>query len=162
MDKGDINDKKDTAPPTQAQLDYQARQKRINDAISLKKPDRVPLVIMDGDLLLAQRGMTCAEINYDIDRAFTVYLEQFDKYYNQDMVTLPFYFPGQLGEVFGIKTMKWAGFHKGINEYPIQFVEKEYMLAEEYDQFLKNPGDFVLRTLWPRQAEGLEPFGSVS
>ena len=152
-------DKKDAAPLTQAQLDYQAREKRVNDAVSLQKPDRVPLVIMDGDLLLAQTGITCAEVNYDLERASKVLLEQFGKYYNQDMMSLFAYFPGQLGEIFGIKSMKWAGFHQGVQEYPLQFVEKEYMLADEYDQILKNPGDFVIRTLWPRMAEGLEPFG---
>ena len=161
MDKEEIVDKKDASPPTQAQLDYQAREKRINDAISLQKPDRVPIVIMDGDFLLAQAGVTCAEANYDTERASKVFLEHVNKYYDQDAGTLFASFPGRVGEILGVNTMKWAGFHKGVQEYPFQFIEKEYMLADEYDQLLKDPGDFAVRTLWPRLAEGLKPAGMV-
>jgi uroporphyrinogen-III decarboxylase len=38
-----------------------------------------------------------------------------------------------------------------------QFVEEEYMLAEEYDEFLKDPADFVIRKMMPRMADTLKP-----
>jgi len=41
-----MTDQKD-AILTQEQLDYQAREKRVWDAIRLQKPDRVPIVCYD-------------------------------------------------------------------------------------------------------------------
>jgi hypothetical protein len=31
----------------------------------------------------------------------------------------------------------------------VQFVEEEYMKADEYDAFIKNPTDYMLRTFVP-------------
>ncbi len=42
-----------------------------------------------------------------------------------------------------------------------QFVEKEYLLADEYDQFLANPNDFTMRVLWPRMTTGLQPLADM-
>lgn len=150
-------DKKETVPLTQEQLDYQAREKRIWDAIRLQKPDRVPLAFKDDYFSLAQGGATSAEAFYDLDRASKVFQEQVVKF-NWDMVSLFGNFPGRIGEIIGVKTMKWAGFNLP-DTHGFQFVEKEYMLADEYDQLLKDPGDFVVRKLWPRMAESFEPFG---
>ncbi|MCK4898225.1 MAG: hypothetical protein KAS38_05585, partial [Anaerolineales bacterium] len=150
-------DKKDTAPLSQEQIDYQAREKRIWDAIRLQKPDRVPLACIDDYFSLALGGVTPAEAYYDPDRASRVYLEHVVKF-NWDMVSLFGSFPGSVGEIIGLKSNKWAGYNLPATQ-EFQYVEKEYMLADEYDQFLKDPSDFVIRKMWPRMAEGLEPFG---
>ena len=42
-----MTDNKDKAPLMQIELDYQAREKRVWDAIHLEKPDRVPIVCYD-------------------------------------------------------------------------------------------------------------------
>ena len=39
-----------------------------------------------------------------------------------------------------------------------QFVEGEYMKAEEYDHFLLDPTDFMIRRFWPRIMGGLSGF----
>lgn len=61
-------------------------------------------------------------------------------------------------ELLGLRTFMWPGKHFEPN-LPYQFVEDEYMLADEYDEFLANPSDFVVRKMMPRMAETLEPFG---
>jgi len=153
-----MKDQKDTTQPTQAELDYQAREKRVWDAIRLEKPDRVPIVCYDEYFSLKQGGVTPADAYYDVNRASKVFAEEVVKF-NWDMVSLFGNLPGSVGEIIGLTSNKWAGFNlKDNQEY--QFVEKEYMLADEYDQFLKDPSDFVLRKMWPRMATGLEPFGS--
>jgi hypothetical protein len=45
---------------------------------------------------------------------------------------------------------------------PYQFVEDEYMLADEYDELLSNPGDFVVRKMMPRMSQTLEPLAYVT
>jgi uroporphyrinogen-III decarboxylase len=150
-------DQNDAALPTQEEIAYQAREKRIQDAIRLQKPDRVPLVCYDDYFCLSLGGLTPSEAYYNPDRAAEVHVEQITKF-NWDMVSLFGYFPGKVGEIIGLKSNKWAGYNLP-NTQEFQYVEQEYMLADEYDQFLKDPSDFVIRKLWPRMAEGLEPFG---
>jgi len=153
-----MTDKKDSTPLTQEQRDYLAREKRVTDAMSLQKPDRVPIACFDEYFCLTQGGITPGEAYYEYDRAFTVFVEEVVKF-NWDMVTHCGNFPGPVAEILGLKTNQWGG-HNLPKTQQYQYVEKEYMLADEYDEFLKDPGDFTVRTLWPRMAEGLEPFAN--
>ncbi len=143
---------------TQEQLDYQAREKRVWDAIRLQKPDRVPIVCYDEYFSLKQGGLTPADAYYNVERASQVFVEQVIKF-NWDMVSLFGNLPGEVGEEIGLTSNKWAGYNLPSNQ-EFQYVEKEYLLADEYDQFLRDPGDFIVRKMWPRMATGLEPFGS--
>ncbi len=152
-----MTDKKD-AILTQEQLDYQAREKRVWDVIRLKKPDRVPIVCYDEYFSLKQGGLTPADAYYNVERASQVFVEQVIKF-NWDMVSLFGNLPGEVGEEIGLTSNKWAGYNLPSNQ-EFQYVEKEYLLADEYDQFLRDPGDFIVRKMWPRMATGLEPFGS--
>jgi len=153
-----MTEKKVSTSLTQEQLAYQAREKRVWDAIRLQKPDRVPIVCYDEYFSLKQGGVTPADAYYDVDRASKAFLENVVKF-NWDMVSIFGNLPGSVGETIGLTSNKWAGFNLSENQ-EFQFVEKEYMLADEYDQFLKDPSDFVIRKMWPRMATGLEPFGS--
>lgn len=153
-----MTDQNNISQPSQAELDYQAREKRVWDAIRLQKPDRVPIVCYDEYFSLKQGGVTPADAYYDVERASKVFVEYVVKH-NWDMVSLFGNLPGSVGEIIGLTSNKWAGYNLSDNQ-EYQYVEKEYMLADEYDQFLKDPGDFIVRKMWPRMATGLEPFGS--
>ena len=47
--------------------EYIAREKRVTDALALKKPDRIPLLLMPGELMADMGGVTRLELyeNYD-------------------------------------------------------------------------------------------------
>ncbi len=153
-----MKDQKNKPEPTQTELDYQAREKRVWDAIRLQQPDRVPIVVYDEYFSLKQGGVTPADAYYDVHRTSEIFAEEVVKF-NWDMVSLFGNLPGEVGEIIGLSSNKWAGYNLAENQ-EFQFVEKEYMLADEYDQFLRDPGDFIIRKMWPRMATGLEPFGS--
>jgi len=87
-----MTDQKD-AILTQEQLDYQAREKRVWDAIRLQKPDRVPIVCYDEYFSLKQGGLTPADAYYNVERASQVFVEQVTKF-NWDMVSLFGNLPG--------------------------------------------------------------------
>jgi len=150
-------DKKDTASLTRVELDLKARKKRFWDAATLKTPDRVPLACMDDYFCLSLGGATAATAYYEPEKAVKIYLEQIGQF-NWDMMTPFGNLPGKVGEILGCTSNKWAGYNLPDN-HEFQYVEKEYMSADEYDEFLKNPGDFTVRKLWPRMATGLEAFG---
>ena len=142
---------------TQVELDYQAREKRVWDAIRLEKPDRVPIVCYDEYFSLKQGGLTPADAYYDPKRASKVFADEVTKF-NWDMVSIFGNVPGKVGETIGLTSNRWAGYNLPDNQ-EYQFVEKEYMLGDEYDEFLKDPSDFTIRKMWPRMADGLGAFG---
>jgi uroporphyrinogen-III decarboxylase len=147
-------------PPFEPSPEYLAREKRFNDAVSLKRPDRVPVASLAALFNTNYSGLTNAEALYDYEKAAEAWKQTTAKL-NWDMAPPPFVlFPGPVMEKLGLRTFKWPG-HGLPDHLPYQFVEDEYMLADEYDEFLANPGDFVVRKMMPRMASTLEPMGML-
>ena len=139
---------------------YQERLKRFNDAVSLQRPDRVPIASLAGFFMTRYAGLTNKEAMYDYQRAADAFFESTMRL-NWDMAPPPFIlFPGPALEMIGMRQFKWPGFDLPDN-LPYQYVEAEYMLADEYDEFLKNPGDFTFRKLLPRMSKAMEPLGML-
>jgi uroporphyrinogen-III decarboxylase len=135
---------------------YKDRERRVTEAIRLKKPDRVPLVSATELFFIRSAGLTIAEAMYNYDKMAAAWKTSM-KRYNWDMAPLQHAIrSGSVMELLGMKTFKWPG-HGLPENSSYQWVEREYMLADEYDDFLKNPADFTIRKLMPRMASALEP-----
>lgn len=140
--------------------EYLAREKRFNDAVALKKPDRVPIATMAISFMTRYAGLTDAEAFYDYERGAEAWIHT-TKALNFDITGSPIVrMPGGVMELLGLKTFKWPGYDLDSN-LPFQFVEKEYMTAKEYEVFLRDPSDFTIRFLMPRFAKTLEPLGML-
>jgi uroporphyrinogen-III decarboxylase len=63
-------------------------------------------------------------------------------------------------EILDYRQLVWPG-HRGKPDVTYQFVEGEYMKAEEYDAFLDDPSDFLLRRFLPRAWGSLEPLAGL-
>ena len=63
---------------------------------------------------------------------------------------------GQALEAADFKQYKWPG-HGASADSGHQFVEGEYLKADEYDVFLRDPTDFAIRTYLPRVFGSLKP-----
>jgi len=137
---------------------YKEREKRINDAIQLKVPDRVPIFPLWSFFTAKAVGMSFEEAFYDSDKWFAA----------NKKVTLEFapdlsfspefavFTSGRAYEAVDFKQIKWPG--HGVSPYhSFQFVEGEYMKADEYDALLYDPSDYALRTYMPRIFGTLEP-----
>ena len=138
---------------------FQERSKRVEDAIQLKVPDRVPVAPSFGFFYAKYAGITCEEAYYDYDKWKTA-VEKTVIDFQPDMYASPRFTvlsPGPLLEMVDFKQIKWPG-HGVSPNHSFQFVEGEYMKAEEYDAFLQDPSDFVMRTYVPRIYGALEPF----
>lgn len=147
-------------PAFEPSPEYLAREKRFNDAVSLTKPDRVPIASLAAFFMARYGGINHAEAMYDYDKLAVAWMEATVKL-NWDMAPPPFtMFPGPVMDLLGIKTFQWPGRHLG-NMLTYQFVEDEYMLADEYDEFLSNPDGFVFSKMMPRMASTLEPLGML-
>ncbi len=140
---------------------FQEREKRVSDAIQLKVPDRVPIVVMSGFFPAYYSGISCEDAMYDVDKvmaAWTRYLQDFQP----DMTDNPYTMRviGSVLEALDFKQLKWAGHGLSANS-SYQFIEGQYMKAEEYDQFIFDPTNFLLRIYWPRVFGALKPFENL-
>jgi hypothetical protein len=63
-------------------------------------------------------------------------------------------------ETLGWKAFKWPGHGLG-DDTMYQYVEGEYMSADEYDEFVFDPSDFMMRKWAPRQFTALEGFSQM-
>jgi hypothetical protein len=147
---------------TETSKGFEIRTKRINDAVELKKPDRVPIFPWFHLFPARYAGMTYEEAFYDADRWLAAN-EKTVLDYDPDLYTQPgaaISASGAAHEALGNKQIKWPGHGVGPNR-SFQFVEGEYMKAEEYDEFLNDPADWTLRKYLPRIYGALEGFGML-
>jgi hypothetical protein len=127
---------------------YEAREKRFMDAIALKKPDRVPILPLFGSFPTRYAGITHRE-EFSIASKYTEANFKAVVDFEPDVaVTTPT--TGWVLAPLGWKQMKWGGYGLDSDYAGIQWVEGEHMLPEEYDEFIYDPGDFVMRKFWPR------------
>jgi uroporphyrinogen-III decarboxylase len=135
---------------------YKARKKRILDAIALNKPDRVPITASFYFFPARHYGCTFQDLMYDLDKIYDFNLRVVQEF-EPDLAQSPFGVipPGSVLDSLDYKQMVWPGGQLGPN-VPFQFVEGEYMKAGEYDHFLSDPIDFVIRKFWPRIAGSLQ------
>jgi hypothetical protein len=143
----------------EAQKAYRDRATRIKDAIQLKIPDRVPIIPSVGFSPAYYAGMTARETMYDYDKACRAY-EKYTFDFAPDAHRGP-YGLGQVYDIIDYKLFLWPGHGVGINT-PFQYVEAEYMKADEYDALIKDPSDFWMRVYLPRVIGVLEPFRKLS
>jgi hypothetical protein len=146
----------------QAEKLYKERLTRFIKAIKLEEPDRVPVQIPAGSFPAYYAGMTLRTIMYDYDalkKAWLKFLYDFD----MDLYDSPgFIFPGRVYELLDYKLYQWPGHGLPSDSSMHQFVEDEYMKAEEYDAFIKDQFDFSLRYFTPRTWGTLAPLSSLA
>jgi hypothetical protein len=128
------------------------RSKRIWDAVALKQPDRVPLSMTAGYLLAEYGGITHQELQDDHERGQEI-LERFACEFEPDSILGPIT-PGP-SPVLGDRMTAWPG-HGLPASGSFQFLEGEFMKADDYEAFLKDPSDWAIRTYLPRVFSELE------
>jgi uroporphyrinogen-III decarboxylase len=142
-----------------AEQGYHARLTRIIRAIRMQEPDRVPCLLPAGQFPASYAGITVRTAMYDYEemkRAWRRFLYDFDG----DTCVIPgvSVTSGRLHEITKTRMSVWPGHGLAENAPMAQFVEGEYMKADEYDALLKDPGDFFMRVYLPRTLGAFEPF----
>ncbi len=143
-------------PSESNQVLYRQRLKRVQDAVCLRVPDRVPLIPSGHFFVTNSAGLSTREAMFDHDRLEAAW-KKFTLDTRPDMYNNPYRSIGigTLFETLDAKQYRWPG--NGVApKHAYQFVEGEYMKAEEYDAFLFDPSDYVLRRHLPRMAGAFE------
>jgi hypothetical protein len=138
---------------------YQERAKRIVDAVQLKIPDRVPVMVELSYFPAWYTGLTFEAAWYDYDR----WLEACIKTtldFEPDLVHITSFFPGKVLELLDPKPLRWPGHGVSPNDSH-QYIELENMKADEYDAFFDDNSDFLLRLHLPRVCGAMEAFNML-
>lgn len=137
---------------------YREREKRVIEAMALGKPDRVPIVPIFGSFAADYAGISRQDELYDLEKSFDASFKATVDF-EPDMASSSLTF-GPVLEGLDYRQLRWAG-HGLPSDGGYQFVEGEYMKADEYDAFLHDPSDFIVRTYWPRIMGKLGAFGKL-
>ena len=143
-----------------AEKNYKTCLQRLIDAFKVEEPDRVPVTISVGNLPYSAAGFDYHTAIYDYEKAVQAY----EKYNADHGLELDNYFvpqsliPARVSDILDYKLYSWPGRGLAENSTGFQFIEGEYMKADEYDAFIRNPSDFWMRTYLPRVFGAFEPF----
>ncbi len=139
---------------------YKERATRMIKAVKIEIPDRVPVHFPAGSIVAYNAGLTLKEVLYDYSKIKPAWIK-FLKDYDLDTADNPGFFSGKVYEILDNKVTKWPGHGLPSSQSLHQFVEKQYMKADEYDMFMKDPFDFGLRRFLPRTMGIFEPFADL-
>ena len=137
------------APAARAAFD--ARWRRVLDCIELRTPDRMPVALFASFWMARYGDISCQRLMYDYEHTKELALrasQEFDPdLVSVGMVSSSIY--GPTLELMDFKQLQWAGHGVGENQ-PYQYLDREYMSNDEYDDFLGDPTGFYLRRYLPR------------
>jgi hypothetical protein len=131
------------------------REKRIWDAVELRVPDRVPVIFGGTFFACKYAGIPYSAAYYDTvawKNAFKKMIVEMDP----DAYGWEPRESGVALEALASNYTRWPGGTLP-PDVPFQIAEKEYMKEDEYDLFLTDPSDYMMRYLLPRVYDSLQP-----
>jgi uroporphyrinogen-III decarboxylase len=141
---------------TEGQQLHDQRFQRILDCVALKQPDRMPVAFYATFWLAKYGGISHKELMYDNDKLREIgerAVLEFDPDAMAPLVMISGM--GRALEAIGFKQLQWPGHGVGDHQ-PFQYLDREYMTADEYDDFIFDPTGFYLQKYLPRVAEAFE------
>ena len=135
---------------------HNERLQRIEDAVALKEPDRVPFIYSSIFWSAKYAGITFREAMYDIDK-YVDATRQVLELLQPDAFSVLLFPLGVAVEGVDFKPMRWPGHGAGENT-TFQYLDQEFMTADEYDDYILDPTGFYLQKYLPRIAGGFKMF----
>ena len=138
---------------------FQERNKRINDAIQLKIPDRVPVEMSFGYFPAKYLGLPCSVVYYQPDKWLEAVKRTVVDFHPDGLFYIQALSPGKALEILDPKTSRWPG-HGVPENHGNQAIEGEWMKSDEYDKVIQDQTDFLLRVYLPRTVGSMEAFAN--
>ena len=141
----------------EAEKAYKERVTRQIKVLQVEEPDRVPVSLPASGFPAYYAGTDMRTIMYDYDelrRVTSKFLHDFDldTYGGTGVV------PGRVYELIDFKQYTWPGHGLPADASGVQFIEDEYMMADEYDALIRDPSDYMTRVMMPRIFGAFESF----
>ena len=141
----------------QEQKLFQERLSRVNTAINMGTPDRVPVFAFFSSVIQRMYGSSYRDLYYDFEKAGQASLAFYRDHPLCDIAMAPSCVSGRANELAGSTMIDWPG-RPGtkVSDYSShQVLEHEYMLPEEYPEMLDDFTGFMLRKYIPRVYKNL-------
>ncbi len=146
----------------QAEADYKARINNYLDAITLRKmPHHVPVMPNLGSFAQHHYGYTEKDMMYDPDKMSDASMRATLEFQIDMQIGTSTTLNGRVADILDYKQYNWPG-HGVPDDGEFQFIDDEYLKADEYDAFMRDPTDFWQRVILPRTVGALEPFKRLS
>ena len=143
---------------------YRKRAKRVLDVLALKEPDQVPVHLMTIGYLLGYGGIQPKDAFYDPDKVLLSTI-RLHREFDLDYYVFPGMYSGPMLDILGPRILHWPGSRRPGHALPdgisYQYVEDEYMRADEYDELINQPEGYVLRRYLPRIFPELKGLASL-
>ena len=143
---------------------FNERLNRVNDAIALKEPDKIPIAPLFAGAVQRLYGSAYKGLFYDHTTAGEAFLKFYSDYPLCDAHTCSGFTSGKSNELAGSTMIDWPG-RPGTKVPDIsshQVIEYEYMLQEEYPELLSDYTGFMIRKYIPRAYSNLTGFSGVN
>lgn len=140
---------------------YRERVTLLKDAIQLKKPPaRIPICPSAGFFPVQYAGITMYDAMYDYDRLARAW-EKYCRDFSPDAYNAPTtVVPGRPLDILDFQLGKWPG--RGVShQQEYQYVEKEYMQADEYQDLIDDPTGYFMQVYFPRIFGALKPLENM-
>ena len=145
------------------QAEFDARLKRVAEAVQLKEPDRVPIVpVFQAFPVYYLNKWTIKDLMDDPTRCAEVYDHLYENL-KPDLGWDPILmFPSNYMERSGLTWFRWPGKH-----YPdkpnimYQYIEGEYMKRDEYPEAIHDITKFMMNKWLPRSFANLSGLAKV-
>ena len=131
------------------------RETFLMDAIALKPTERVPISSSIGYFPAKYCGIPCSAAYYDYDAWYNAYKKTLADF-QPDMIFVQGFQPGKALEILDPKNLRWPGHGVEPNQGHQSIELNNLMKADEYDAYMEDPSDFMLRFHEPRISEKLE------
>ena len=141
----------------EAEEKFHERTGIIRDAIELKKtPKRIPIAPSTGYFPLEYAGVSPYEAMYDPEKSILA-AEKFYHDFEMDVFAGAGGMSGKVLDILDLKMYQWPG-HGVSKEREFQYVEGEYMRADEYQDLIDDPTGWFLTCYFPRVFGSLKGF----
>lgn len=136
---------------------YKQRVQMVKDVVELKKPERIPVIPWIGVYPAEYGGITAEEAMYDYDKLGQAWRKFNVDFLPDGLASAALMGPGKVFEILDYKIYHWPG-HGTPPTTSYQCIEGEYMLADEYDDLIRDPSGYFMRTYLPRSFGALGPW----
>lgn len=148
--------------------DFQGREQRLRDATQLKKADRIPIMPFDTGWRYKYTGMTFEDAHYDYAKCHEA-IRKSVMDIKFDAFSPSLENSGIVYDLLDFRQIKWAGAKrmesrvrpKSLFQFAEPNTEYEGMKAEDYDWFLDDPGDYIIRKHIPNLCASLAPLKNL-
>lgn len=149
---------------TKGQKLFQERLNRVETAIHLGEPDKVPVFTFFSSYIQRAYGSNYANIFYDFEAAGEAAVKFHQDHPQLDIALTPQFTSGKANEIAGSTMIDWPG-RPGTKVSPFsshQVIERELMMQEEYPEMLNDFSGFMIRRYVPRAYSNLKGMAGLN